>query len=183
MMVETLAFVIRVEDRGLSDEQKCAAVWSKAVETLLPQMGTWYDRFQPAGTAWHKAVRNPFGVVLGNEQPAFMQFYALAKKAQEKIVLHNLNTLERLAGGVKNLGTFQDGRISICSMESAKGMDLVKRIVWQDEIIDGKLVPGAVLHYCADGDKQFDHQTDARILGSPQQYALCLVDIITSEKE
>lgn len=183
MMVETLALVIRMEDRGLSDEQKCVAAWSKAVEMLLPQMGTWYDRFQPAGTAWRKSVRNPFGVVLGSEQPAFMQFYALAKQAQERIVRHNLETIEKLTDGIKPLGSFQNGRISICSMEGTKGMDFVKRIAWQDEIIDGKLVPGAVLHYCADGDKQFDHQTDARILGSPQQYALCLVDIITSEKE
>jgi len=183
MMVETLAFVIRVEDRGLSDEQKSVAVWSKAVETLLPQMGTWYDRFQPAGTAWNKSVRNPFGVVLGNEQPAFMQFYALAKQAQERIVRHNIDTLEKLTDGIKTFGTFQNGRISVCGMEGAKGMDFVKRIVWQDEIIDGKLVPGAVLHYCADGDKQFDRQTDARVLGSPEQYALCLVDIITTEKE
>lgn len=80
MMIENLALVVRVEDEELSDEQKCEAVWSKAVETLLKQMGTWYDRFQPAGSAWRKSVNNPFGVVLGSEQPAFMQFYALAKQ-------------------------------------------------------------------------------------------------------
>lgn len=62
-------------------------------------------------------------------------------------------------------------------------MDFIKRIAWQDEIIDGKLVPGATLHYCADGDKQFDLQTDARVFANPGKYALCLVDIITSGKE
>jgi len=182
MMTETLALVIRVEDEGLNDGQKREAVWSKAAETLLPQMGTWYDRFQPAGVAWCKLVRHPFGVVLGSEQPAFTQFYALAKQTQEKSVRHNLSVLEKLADSAKRFGSFQDGRISVYGFEPSKGIELLKHMSWQDDIMEGKLVPGAALYYCAAGDKQFDHQTDARVLGSPEKYALCLVDIITSEE-
>lgn len=182
MIIETLALVIRVEDEGMNDGQKCEAVWSKAAETLLPQMGTWYDRFQPSGVAWCKLVRHPFGVVLGSDQTAFKQFYALAKLAQERSVRNNLSILEKLADSAKRFGSFQDGHISVYGFEASKGLELIKHMSWQDDITEGKLVPGAALHYCAAGDKQFDRQTDARVLGSPEKYALCLVDIITSKE-
>lgn len=182
MKTSHLAMVIPIDTAEKNDQSIRAAVWQMATELLLPQLGKRYSRFEPANKAWKQTVNQPFGVVIGRNDPAvFLYFYAAGKSHQEAAIqFHMASFLEGLEPIIKNE---QAGVAMYAVQICGDGSDVAPHMLWHVALMNGELLPDCGIYFAQEKRALADDALDKHVLSHLEHYAMCVVTLTLEAEE
>lgn len=176
MRFNNLVVVIPMKWLPQNTEQARTQVWTMTSQLLLPNLGKLCARMYPAVCPWEQNISDPFGVVLGQEDPvAFLNLFYHAKKKQEKSVSFHMD------GMLSNIGSEQTKRIGdamICYV-SADGSNeaLTSHTIWNLAVSEGEPLPDCGLYYLEQKRAIISSEQEKAVSSHPGDYALCAVTL------
>lgn len=176
MKFNNLVVVIPAKWLPQNKEQARAQVWTMTSQLLLPHLGKLYSRLYPAACPWEQNIADPFGVVLGQEDPVtFLNLFYQAKKKQERSVSFHMD------GMLKNLSSEQTQRIgdSLICYVTADGSNeaLTSHTIWNLMVSEGTLLPDCGLYYLEQKRALVSPEQEKAVSSHPGDYALCAVTL------
>ncbi len=182
MKANPMAIIVPANPAALSENELRSAVWETVTELLLPKLGKYFSRFEPATFAWKQRLEQPFGIVFGKKDPALFLYYYMSAKAmqQEMIQRHMaafLDNMEPLGKSESN------GRTIIAMGVKGDGQELGAHLSWHLSMITGELQPDAGLYFAAEKESFVSDTLDKKVLNNLERYALCVVNLVETEEK
>lgn len=180
MKANPMAIIVPANPAAVSANELRTAVWETVTELLLPKLGKYFSRFEPAAFAWNQRLDRPFGVVLGREDPAlFLYYYNTAKAMQQHMIKrHMLPILENLNPIIKDE---KDG-LSVYAVEmKGDGTELGAHMAWHLAMIAGELQPDCGLYFAAEQEAYANDVLEKEVMSNMGRYALCVVNLVAKE--
>lgn len=179
MYISYLAVVVPVGDlRAESELAIRSAVWSRTTALLLPQLGKWFTRFEPATGAWRKKIDRPFGIIIGKIEPAlFRYFYQTAKLHQQAAISFHM---DGFLNGVGDINKTKYGDMAIFTVNvNGDNEAVVHHMLWHASMLGGEVLPDGGIYYLAEKESFATNQLDQMVLSNLEGYALCIVTLST----
>lgn len=179
-MQHKLAIVFPIAGDTESDNALRQALWIKATELLIPQLGKAYARFEPALSAWKQKIDRPYSVILGRSDPAlFLYFFAAAKANQEAAIRFHM---ESFLGGMEPIDQREEDGAIICSVSfKGTGEDVAPHMLWHIGMISGELLNDCGIYYALQRQAVASNALEKEIVEHVSRYALCMVTLMTEE--
>lgn len=176
MRFNNLVVVIPMKWLPQNTEQARTQVWTMTSQLLLPNLGKLYARMYPAACPWEQNISDPFGVVLGQEDPVtFLNLFYHAKKKQEKSVSFHMD------GMLSNISSEQTKRIgdSLICYVNADGSNeaLTSHTIWNLAVSEGTILPDCGLYYLEQKRAVVSPEQEKAVSSHPGDYALCAVTL------
>lgn len=176
-----LAVVIPRKWLPQNTEQARAQAWAAVTRLLLPDLGKLYSRFYPAAHPWELDVPDPFGVVMGREDPiAFLNLFHRAKgKRDEAVSFHSVGMLSN----INFEETQRVGDTLICHV-TADGSNkaLEAHSAWHLAMMEGLFMPDCGLYYLERKCSVIDPELEKNVAAHPGGYVLCAVTLEAMEE-
>jgi hypothetical protein len=181
MKVNPMAIIVPANLAAGGENELRAAVWETVTELLLPKLGKYFSRFEPARFAWKQRLEQPYGIVFGKKDPALFLYYYMSAKAlqQEMVQRHMVAFLENL----EPLGKSENNGLAVYAMGvKGDGQELGAHLSWHLAMITGELQPDAGVYFAEDKESFVTDKLDKKVLDNLERYALCVVNLVGMEE-
>lgn len=183
MCVNPLVIIVPAGSTAEEQSKLRLSVWETATNLLLPKLGKYYSRFEPATVAWGQRLDNPFGVVFGRENPAlFLYCYSTAKSMQQEMITRHMKPL---VDNIAPLAKSETDGLSVYAMAvTGDSAEMGAHIAWHIAMIAGELQPDCGLYFAAEKEAYASDELEGKVLRHIERYALCVVNLVSPlEKE
>ena len=170
-----MAFLHSTEGMSGDDRELCEKLWAKTAELLMPKLGKYYKRFEPAAKAWNNEVNKPYGVILGRSDPkSFLLFYVSAQEAQEKAIKYHMGSF---LGGFDLGEKFDEDGLHGFVMNPKEGAetDVQVHLLWHLDMMGGGFFPDAGIYYVPARQAVITEALNEQILKDIGHYAISVV--------
>lgn len=162
-----------VPTKGLSANSVVSEVWGEATKQLLPYMGKLYTSFYPEVQIENRKAVNPYGVILGKNDPeTFLELYAVAKIVQQAAMEYHLKPLIDQANSNPDLRT--DDTL-VCVINDNSSTEVQSHALWNLMLHEGVPLPDCGIYYIGLGSALVPPEKDLEIFRHLSDYAICVV--------
>lgn len=183
MCVNPLVIIIPAVSLAEDQGKLRLSMWETVTQLLLPKLGKYYSRFEPAMVAWGQRLDKPFGIVFGREDPAlFLYCYSTAKSMQQEMITRHMKPL---VDNITPLATSAADGLSVYAMAvTGDSEEMGAHIAWHLAMMAGELQPDCGLYFAAEKEAYANDELEAKVLRHIERYALCVVNLVRPlEKE
>ena len=169
-----LAVVCPVSGLPQNTEQVRQMVWAEVTGLLQPDLGKFYTSFYPAPRTWGVELNEPFGVLLGRDDPVrFLHILTMATEAQDNATAFHMGSL---LTGIDVSQTQTVGDTLICPVHlDGTNKELEAHSLWLLGIAGGKLLPDCGIYYIQQRRAVAGPDMAKAIAGNLAGYAVCTV--------
>ncbi|MFI3293291.1 MAG: hypothetical protein SNI70_07205 [Rikenellaceae bacterium] len=181
MRATNLVIVVPTPPNETSEQRIAEIVWPQVTQLLLPKLGKYYARFEPATSAWGQHISKPFSVFAGKASPAeFLYFYTHGRVQQENAIHHHL---EALGECIKPVSKSEDEDSMMFVFSTSDAEKSQAHLNWHLAMISGSLLPDAGLYFLHKKEAIVTDEIQTHVLAHREQYALCVVTLVAKEDE
>lgn len=182
MKTNPMAIIVPVDLAAGNENELRVAVWETVTELLLPKLGKYFSRFEPATFAWKQRLDQPYGIVFGKKDPGlFLYYYMSAKAMQQEMIQRHMTAFFK---NIEPLGKSENNGIAVYAMGvKGDGSELGAQLSWHLSMITGELQPDCGVYFAEEKEAFVSDMLDKKVLDHLEQYALCVVNLVKTEDE
>ena len=180
MKATHMAVVVPIDRTEANANDIRTAVWQEAAKLLLPQLGKAYARFEPACSAWGRAVCQPYGVVLGKTEPElFLYLFGAARAYQQASIQFHM---KEFLDGIEPISKNEQAGVTVYSVQvKGDGENMAPHMLWHLAMIAGELMPDCGVYFLREQQAFVDNTLEKTVLNHLNRYALCVVTLAREE--
>ncbi len=182
MKINPMAIIVPVNLVIGNENELRAAVWETVTELLLPKLGNYFNRFEPATFAWKQRLDQQYGIVFGKKDPAlFLYYYMSAKAMQQEIIQRHMAAFFE---NIEPLGKSENNGIAVYAMGvKGDGTELGVQLNWHMAMMTGEFQPDCGVYFAEEKEAFVSDTLDKKVLDHLEDYALCVVNLVKTEEQ
>lgn len=176
--MKTLKLAVVCPTSGLpqNTEQARREVWAEVTRLLQPDLGKLFSSFYPVSTAWGVELNEPYGVVMGKDDPVrFMRIAVAATEVQNNAIDFHTGALLEKADMEK---IFPVGDTLFCPVfVDGSDQEVTSHSIWHMGLAAGAVLPDCGIYFMEQRRAVASPEMVNAIAGNLANYAVCVVQM------